>query len=421
MGNVAKAADAVEKAMAKAIPVIVGFLARLIGLGGIGEKVKNVIQKIRKPIDNAIDKVVDWIVEKGKKLWGMVVKGAGAVKEKGKAVVKSIFQWWKAKRKIKDGEGNTHTLFFKGEGFNARLTIASVEQNYEDYVKDIKLPPQSDKKYTEMKSAWDTALLIAKKIDTMRIKARKGDDLVKEQIDEFTDMLTILGEVTRIFTQRTDGEMPASGTPEYVAVTADNFGTSMEIEPLTKIGPPGAEPKVTSPAWNILRKRKKGDGTYYIRGHLLNHNVHGSGTTWQNLTPITGYANTQLHEATVETHVKQAVLDGAVLYYSVEAKYDSGARASKIDPLITKINKGDFDSKLKKKSKKFKNKVIEMMEQEKTIPTKLICTARVSNIYPLVEGKKKRSPKKKYPGLPITKKEVKNEVSFAPEDYSIDD
>ncbi len=69
-GKISKAANWIEKIMARSIPVLLSFLARLIGLGGISKKIKNVIIKIRKPIDKIVDKVIDWIVEKAKKLFG---------------------------------------------------------------------------------------------------------------------------------------------------------------------------------------------------------------------------------------------------------------------------------------------------------------------------------------------------------------
>jgi hypothetical protein len=59
-GNITAAAAAVESSLAKAIPVVIGFLASLLGLGGISEKIRSVIEKIRAPINKAID----WVIHK---------------------------------------------------------------------------------------------------------------------------------------------------------------------------------------------------------------------------------------------------------------------------------------------------------------------------------------------------------------------
>jgi len=57
-GNIQKAVVAVENSLAKGLPVAIGFLASLVGIGGITSKVKDIIQKIRKPIDKAVGKAV---------------------------------------------------------------------------------------------------------------------------------------------------------------------------------------------------------------------------------------------------------------------------------------------------------------------------------------------------------------------------
>jgi hypothetical protein len=77
-GVLGKAAAAVEGAMSRTLPVIISFLARLIGLGGIAKKIQEIIQKIRKPVDRALDKVIGWIINKGRALF---LRGKAAVRE----------------------------------------------------------------------------------------------------------------------------------------------------------------------------------------------------------------------------------------------------------------------------------------------------------------------------------------------------
>jgi hypothetical protein len=73
-GNIAGAATYVEQTMGRTLPVMISFLARLIGLGGISEHIKTVIKKIQDPIETAMTKVANFVVEKGKNLLG---KGEG--------------------------------------------------------------------------------------------------------------------------------------------------------------------------------------------------------------------------------------------------------------------------------------------------------------------------------------------------------
>ncbi|MFC4496785.1 hypothetical protein ACFPA8_21875 [Streptomyces ovatisporus] len=75
-GGAAGVPKMVEAALAASIPLLIGLLASLLGIGGLANKVKQVIQKASKPVNRAIDKIVDKIVKAGKKLWSRL-KGKG--------------------------------------------------------------------------------------------------------------------------------------------------------------------------------------------------------------------------------------------------------------------------------------------------------------------------------------------------------
>ena len=69
-GAIGGAISWIEKSLANAIPLVIGFLARLIGLGGISQKIRDFIMKVQSKVDQAIDKVLKAIVDKVKKLFG---------------------------------------------------------------------------------------------------------------------------------------------------------------------------------------------------------------------------------------------------------------------------------------------------------------------------------------------------------------
>jgi hypothetical protein len=77
-GNVGVAAAKVESALAKAIPVAIGFLASLLGLGDPSKPVKEFIEKARAPVNKAIDWVINLAVKAvkaaGKWVMGLVSK-----------------------------------------------------------------------------------------------------------------------------------------------------------------------------------------------------------------------------------------------------------------------------------------------------------------------------------------------------------
>ena len=89
-------ADLIEGTLAKTIPLIINFLADLLGLGGISEKIKEIIGKIQAPVNKAIDAVIGGALKIGKKLFGgLIAKGKGLY-AKGKAYVKGKVEAGKA-------------------------------------------------------------------------------------------------------------------------------------------------------------------------------------------------------------------------------------------------------------------------------------------------------------------------------------
>ena len=59
----------VERALARSIPVLIGALAAILGIGGIAGKVKQIFQTLSKPVNRAVDWVIGKIVGLIKKLW----------------------------------------------------------------------------------------------------------------------------------------------------------------------------------------------------------------------------------------------------------------------------------------------------------------------------------------------------------------
>jgi hypothetical protein len=70
-GNIGVAAAAVEKALGKAVAPAISFLASLLGLGGISEKIRSIIEKIQGPINTAIDWVIHKAVSLVKSIGGL--------------------------------------------------------------------------------------------------------------------------------------------------------------------------------------------------------------------------------------------------------------------------------------------------------------------------------------------------------------
>ncbi|MFE9611282.1 hypothetical protein [Streptomyces sp. NPDC006012] len=72
----------VETALAASVPLLIGFLASLLGIGSLANKVKSVFHAVARPVNRAIDKIVGFIAKAGKKLWAKLRKVGKKVKDK---------------------------------------------------------------------------------------------------------------------------------------------------------------------------------------------------------------------------------------------------------------------------------------------------------------------------------------------------
>lgn len=59
----------IEKALARSVPVLIGVLAAVLGIGGLARKVQSFFKALSRPVMRAVDWVVGKIVTLGKKLW----------------------------------------------------------------------------------------------------------------------------------------------------------------------------------------------------------------------------------------------------------------------------------------------------------------------------------------------------------------
>jgi hypothetical protein len=110
-GAIDAAATRVENTLAGLLSLAINFLAGFLGLGNVAEKVMAVIEKIRAPIDKALDWLVGWIV-----------KAAKTLVAKGKAAVGKLLRWAFASKTFKDGSGQQHSLYVSEAGM---LTVES--------------------------------------------------------------------------------------------------------------------------------------------------------------------------------------------------------------------------------------------------------------------------------------------------------
>lgn len=65
-GKLDGAAAKVEQTMVGLLSLVISFLARLVGLGNVARAVTDLIEALRRPIDAALDRLIDWIVQQAR-------------------------------------------------------------------------------------------------------------------------------------------------------------------------------------------------------------------------------------------------------------------------------------------------------------------------------------------------------------------
>jgi hypothetical protein len=104
-GSIGAAANLVENSLAKILPLAISFLAAALGVGGIGEKIKEIIEKIRAPITKLVTAVLGPILRPLKKLYDKGAKWVKGKVDQGKAWVKGKVEKGKAWAKSKVEKG----------------------------------------------------------------------------------------------------------------------------------------------------------------------------------------------------------------------------------------------------------------------------------------------------------------------------
>ena len=175
-GAIGTAANWIEQALGRMVPILIGFLGQLLGLGGITEKIKEFIKKIQDKVDKAIDKAIAKVVEVVKKVVGAVKAGA-----------KALQGWWKRQFKF-SVDGQSHRLFAAGDGKSAQLRVASKEMSLRDFVATVVRTKKNG-------AAIDTVVAAQSQIETLRTQRKPAkpderDAVIDDQIDKHFDTIS---------------------------------------------------------------------------------------------------------------------------------------------------------------------------------------------------------------------------------------
>lgn len=129
-GNIGGVVAKIEDVLGQMVPILIGFLASVIGIGGIGEKIRAIIGKLQKPINKAID----FVIKTGLKLAGPIIRGLKGIGRKVKAKVAAGKAWVKGKaeagKKWVKGKAEAGKKWVKGKVFQVGVALGIVAKPF---------------------------------------------------------------------------------------------------------------------------------------------------------------------------------------------------------------------------------------------------------------------------------------------------
>ncbi|HEY1902808.1 MAG TPA: DNA/RNA non-specific endonuclease [Terracidiphilus sp.] len=311
-GAIGKAAAAVEQSLARAIPIMIGFLASLLGVGGISEKIQEILETIRRPINNAIDWVINKAASLGKGIVGGVRKVAG-----------KIFKLVFPQETFRVGSED-HRIEAKEGTEDYHIVIHSKEMTIEDFIEAVKAErPKDALALQKAFTAYHSVKVDSKELDTDK-RQQDLEQKGKIKIEKYEAVASLIAIIYPKIPSLSGQQFQ---TKIIYGPTDQRGGSLMVAHPLAadNIGE-GSAPDQSSdfpPIWPSITKKRQGDDTrLYIKGHLLNKNLGGRGEKLENITPLTYSANRN-HNVQVEEPLKELVTkrNKKMAHYEVHVNY----------------------------------------------------------------------------------------------------
>jgi hypothetical protein len=379
-GAISRAATWIEQALARLVPVAIGLLARLIGLSGVTDKIKEIIKKVQATVDRAVDKVIEKVVAVVKKLVGAA-----------KSAAKGLVAWWTRRKSFQSPDGHDHEIFFEGAGPDAKLVVASRQP-----AKGAAALLEELRSKDPAKAAAGLQAVQALRAATAKLpEDPKQLDVVDAKLEELKKIFQALG-------------VPGSADlPVTKVVPSASSGRAKKVvaDPLTKL--PGNTKGSTASAnplgWELAQAANEIGGSIWVRAHLLAYILHGPGNEIWNLTPADKSANGAM-SAQAEIKASDDAKKGLVVRYETDIDYaykgaieDQFASAIHVKYVATdpgtrkQVDQGASDPKSQRPSERLKGTSIRDRALQPIIVMYLAGVSRPSAEALVREGRK--SPK----------------------------
>jgi hypothetical protein len=291
-GVLGKAADTVESAAARLIPAVLAFLARTLGIGDLPEVIGEGVKKVRKTVEDAIDKLID-----------KTFAAMDWLKQKGKEAVSAVLGWLGLSEPIPSTDGESHSIYM--DKATEKLMVASTPADIDNTMKMLgDADAQAEVEAKPHATAAQTAIT---KLKTLKNKSEPGNKSATD--DKQT------GELTSQLNAAMKALAGILGRTLFSADDAISDLPKTEIQPMTDSQPArnitallsanrseGSAPNDSPDGWKQISQANLTGRENWVQLHVINKEFGGLGVK-SNLVPGTKQNNSD-HRWAMEEPLK---------------------------------------------------------------------------------------------------------------------
>jgi phage-related protein len=279
-GVIAGAAKSLEDAMHTAMPVMIGFLANFLGLGGIGKKIRDIIAGIRQKIDDAILWLIDQALKVGRAILNALFGKKDEEPDDQSDVDKALTVGQEQHTlRLQVVNGRLSLSLASGTFMPIKERLADVAIRYEPLFKAL----GRDDELNQLRAEAGALLADIDQAEASNMSRRAR----RTKLDEFSQrfiamarkhgLRTIDGDPMQAYTSAPDPK------PRYGAV--DTFGRASKAGATLSWRTKGTS---TSPELEVGGKKLPPG---FESGHLVAASLGGSNSDAKNFAPMSGETN----------------------------------------------------------------------------------------------------------------------------------
>ncbi len=260
-GRVKQAADFIENALARTIPVIISFLAALVPISGITNAIRGIIKRLQTPVQNAMGKMITFLVKKAKKLFSKIISKLNKKRKLPSA-------------NFKVGQAQ-HRLYAEKKGKSVQVMVASGTGRPIEEVDQATREEAAKLKGAEAKKIGEGIAGEVTEADKDTNKVEKTIDLASKKDNQQKSMSKLATEIKGSALEIEQAAKPAADNLEVD--TADGYSGPLyrfrEPRDPKVEGQVGTYAEMRDIVKNTENETKRSGGSFYEVDHIVEKQI----------------------------------------------------------------------------------------------------------------------------------------------------